>query len=172
MEVHSLKTTMYLSLKATTIRLLSWFPIWEMANLKRRVSFCPGINKSHLSLTFVIAVADIISWRDCWQIDPVIKFKSATQISPFQASCDRNLTALRDDLATDLFELEEEYYSSSYKWLQYTHGRRMFDPKRKVRNGFQVLPKSHQRLKYNLYGTCCLYSCSFLSWLQQELQSI
>ena len=36
--------------------------------------------------------------------------------SLFQASCDRNLTALRDDLATDLFELEEEYYSSSYKW--------------------------------------------------------
>ena len=118
MEVHFLKTTMYLSLKAKTIRLLSWFPIWEMANLKRRGSFCPGINKSHLSLTFVIAVADIISWRDCWQIDPIIKFKSATQISPFQASCDRNLTALRDDLATDLFELEEEYYSSSYKWLR------------------------------------------------------
>ena len=33
-----------------------------------------------------------------------------------QGSCDRNLTALRDDLAMDLFELEEEYYSSSYKW--------------------------------------------------------
>ena len=33
----------------------------------------------------------------------------------FQTSCDRNLTSLRDDLATDLFELEEEYYSSSYK---------------------------------------------------------
>ena len=32
-----------------------------------------------------------------------------------QGSCDRNLTALRDDLAMDLFELEEEYYSSSYK---------------------------------------------------------
>ena len=32
-----------------------------------------------------------------------------------QTSCDRNLTSLRDDLATDLFELEEEYYSSSYK---------------------------------------------------------
>ena len=33
----------------------------------------------------------------------------------FQSSCDRNLTSLRDDLATDLFELEEEYYSSSFK---------------------------------------------------------
>ena len=44
-----------------------------------------------------------------------VVMKSVNQISPFQASCDRNLTALRDDLATDLFELEEEYYSSSYK---------------------------------------------------------
>ena len=39
-------------------------------------------------------------------------------IFSFQSSCDRNLTSLRDDLATDLFELEEEYYSSSFKWLK------------------------------------------------------
>jgi mediator of RNA polymerase II transcription subunit 22 len=32
-----------------------------------------------------------------------------------QASCDRKLTDMRDEMATDLFELEEEYYSSSYK---------------------------------------------------------
>nr|ACO10579.1 Mediator of RNA polymerase II transcription subunit 22 [Caligus rogercresseyi] len=30
-------------------------------------------------------------------------------------SCDRKLTVLRDELAVDLFELEEEYYSSCYK---------------------------------------------------------
>ena len=32
-----------------------------------------------------------------------------------QEACDCKLTTLRDDLATDLFELEEEYYSSQYK---------------------------------------------------------
>ena len=32
-----------------------------------------------------------------------------------QESCDCKLTTLRDDLATDLYELEEEYYSSQYK---------------------------------------------------------
>ena len=32
-----------------------------------------------------------------------------------KASCDRKLTDMRDEMATDLFELEEEYYSSSYK---------------------------------------------------------
>lgn len=32
-----------------------------------------------------------------------------------QETCDCKLTTLRDDLATDLFELEEEYYSSQYK---------------------------------------------------------
>jgi len=32
-----------------------------------------------------------------------------------QEDCDRKLTTLRDDLATDLYELEDEYYSSSHK---------------------------------------------------------
>lgn len=32
-----------------------------------------------------------------------------------QEDRDRKLTALRDDLATDLYELEEEYYSSQHK---------------------------------------------------------
>jgi len=41
--------------------------------------------------------------------------QNSNMFKEMQASCDRNLTALRDDLATDLFELEEEYYSSSYK---------------------------------------------------------
>jgi hypothetical protein len=32
-----------------------------------------------------------------------------------QLDCDRKLMTLRDDLAGDLYELEEEYYSSSLK---------------------------------------------------------
>ena len=32
-----------------------------------------------------------------------------------QETCDCKLTTLRDELATDLYELEEEYYSSQYK---------------------------------------------------------
>ena len=32
-----------------------------------------------------------------------------------QEACDQKLTVLRDDLATDLYELEEEYYGSSHK---------------------------------------------------------
>ena len=32
-----------------------------------------------------------------------------------QADCDNKLHALRDDMAADLYELEEEYYSSSHK---------------------------------------------------------
>ena len=41
--------------------------------------------------------------------------QNSQMFKEMQVSCDRNLTTLRDDLATDLFELEEEYYSSSYK---------------------------------------------------------
>jgi mediator of RNA polymerase II transcription subunit 22 len=32
-----------------------------------------------------------------------------------QENCDRKLTTIRDELATDLFELEDEYYSSTHK---------------------------------------------------------
>jgi mediator of RNA polymerase II transcription subunit 22 len=32
-----------------------------------------------------------------------------------QENCDRKLTTIRDELATDLFELEDEYYGSTYK---------------------------------------------------------
>ncbi len=32
-----------------------------------------------------------------------------------QENCDKMLVNLRDELATDLFELEEEYYSSTHK---------------------------------------------------------
>lgn len=34
-----------------------------------------------------------------------------------QETCDRKLTSIRDELATDLFELEDEYYSSTIKSL-------------------------------------------------------
>ena len=49
--------------------------------------------------------------------DNIERSHSSQFLTLFQTSCDRNLTSLRDDLATDLFELEEEYYSSSYKWM-------------------------------------------------------
>lgn len=32
-----------------------------------------------------------------------------------QEDCDKKLTSLRDEIAIDLYELEEEYYSSRYK---------------------------------------------------------
>ena len=33
-----------------------------------------------------------------------------------QQDMDNKLTSLRDEMAMDLFELEDEYYSSAYKW--------------------------------------------------------
>lgn len=32
-----------------------------------------------------------------------------------QAECDQKLMSLRDDMAADLYDLEEEYYTSIYK---------------------------------------------------------
>ncbi|KAM4579071.1 mediator of RNA polymerase II transcription subunit 22 isoform 1-T1 [Fundulus diaphanus] len=36
------------------------------------------------------------------------------QLRALQDECDKKLTSLRDEIAVDLYELEEEYYSSSY----------------------------------------------------------
>ncbi|XP_071338646.1 mediator of RNA polymerase II transcription subunit 22 isoform X1 [Trachinotus anak] len=36
------------------------------------------------------------------------------QLRTLQEECDKKLTSLRDEIAIDLYELEEEYYSSSY----------------------------------------------------------
>ncbi|NP_001085498.1 mediator of RNA polymerase II transcription subunit 22 [Xenopus laevis] len=36
------------------------------------------------------------------------------QLRTLREECDKKLIALRDDIAIDLYELEEEYYSSSY----------------------------------------------------------
>ncbi|MEE6505333.1 hypothetical protein FKM82_005499 [Ascaphus truei] len=36
------------------------------------------------------------------------------QLRGLQDECDKKLIALRDEIAVDLYELEEEYYSSSY----------------------------------------------------------
>ncbi|XP_072770442.1 mediator of RNA polymerase II transcription subunit 22 isoform X1 [Nerophis lumbriciformis] len=36
------------------------------------------------------------------------------QLRSLQEECDKKLTSLRDEIAIDLYELEEEYYSSSY----------------------------------------------------------
>ncbi|XP_051923619.1 mediator of RNA polymerase II transcription subunit 22 isoform X1 [Hippocampus zosterae] len=39
------------------------------------------------------------------------------QLRSLQEECDKKLTSLRDEIAIDLYELEEEYYSSSYnRW--------------------------------------------------------
>nr|XP_014334221.1 PREDICTED: mediator of RNA polymerase II transcription subunit 22 isoform X2 [Bos mutus] len=37
------------------------------------------------------------------------------QLRALQEECDRKLIALRDEVSIDLYELEEEYYSSRYK---------------------------------------------------------
>lgn len=37
------------------------------------------------------------------------------QLRSLQDECDKKLTSLRDEIAMDLYELEEEYYSSRYK---------------------------------------------------------
>lgn len=37
------------------------------------------------------------------------------QLRALQEECDKKLIALRDEISVDLYELEEEYYSSRYK---------------------------------------------------------
>lgn len=37
------------------------------------------------------------------------------RLRALQDECDRKLVALRDEVSVDLYELEEEYYSSRYR---------------------------------------------------------
>ena len=37
------------------------------------------------------------------------------QLRALQEECDRKLVTLRDEVSIDLYELEEEYYSSRYR---------------------------------------------------------
>ena len=41
--------------------------------------------------------------------------KNTTMYKQLQNECDTKLMALRDEMAVELFELEDEYYSSVYK---------------------------------------------------------
>lgn len=52
--------------------------------------------------------------NDFPSVNEAIAHNSKT-FTALQQNCDRKLTLLRDDLATDLYELEDEYYSSSFK---------------------------------------------------------
>lgn len=45
----------------------------------------------------------------------LILIKNKTIFRSKQAECDQKLKSLRDDMAADLYDLEEEYYSSIYK---------------------------------------------------------
>ena len=44
-----------------------------------------------------------------------ISLENSKMFLEVQETCDRKLTSIRDELATDLFELEDEYYSSTIK---------------------------------------------------------
>ncbi|XP_069465438.1 mediator of RNA polymerase II transcription subunit 22 isoform X2 [Ambystoma mexicanum] len=46
------------------------------------------------------------------------------QLHSLQDDCDKKLIALRDEFSIDLYELEEEYYSSSNSDLRLTNGTR------------------------------------------------
>jgi len=52
--------------------------------------------------------------NDFPSVNEAIAYNSKMFLS-YQESCDSKLTTLRDEMAADLFELEEEYYSSQYK---------------------------------------------------------
>lgn len=41
--------------------------------------------------------------------------QNSTLFRTKQAECDQKLASLRDDMASDLYDLEEEYYTSIYK---------------------------------------------------------
>jgi len=65
-------------------------------------------------MKLVSDIKQFLILNDFLQVNEAIKVQN-TRYRHTQNSFDIQLLALRDDMMADLFELEEEYYSSQYK---------------------------------------------------------
>jgi len=65
-------------------------------------------------LKLVSDIKQFLILNDFMQVNEAIKSNN-TSCANTQLRIDQQLLAVRDELATDLFELEDEYYSSQYK---------------------------------------------------------
>jgi len=65
-------------------------------------------------LKLVSDIKQFLILNDFMQVNEAIKSNN-TQCANTQSRIDQQLLAIRDELAADLFELEDEYYSSQYK---------------------------------------------------------
>jgi len=65
-------------------------------------------------MKLVSDIKQFLILNDFLQVNEAIKAQN-TRYRQTQNNLDIQLFALRDDMMVDLFELEEEYYSSQYK---------------------------------------------------------
>ena len=75
---------------------------------------CPQVRAAESLLKLVSDIKQFLILNDFPSVNEAITHHSQL-CKQAQAKIDTQLLAVRDDMATELFELEEEYYSSVYK---------------------------------------------------------
>ncbi|CAB1332484.1 unnamed protein product, partial [Coregonus sp. 'balchen'] len=84
-----------------------------------QVSRATQAEQDHYEMHVRAANIQFLILNDFPSVNEAISLQNQ-QLRSLQEECDKKLTSLRDEIAIDLYELEEEYYSSSYSQLDST----------------------------------------------------
>ena len=82
---------------------------------KKWPHFCHQVKAGESLMKLVSDLKQFLILNDFPSVNESINYNAMTY-KDTQSSIDKKLMLLRDDMAQDLYELEEEYYSSVYKW--------------------------------------------------------
>lgn len=77
-------------------------------------SFCYKVRAGESLMKLVSDLKQFLILNDFPSVNEAINQRNQ-QLRSLQEECDKKLIALRDEISIDLYELEEEYYSSRYK---------------------------------------------------------
>lgn len=93
---------------------------WELLELEQSpvlicdFSYCCKVRAGESLMKLVSDLKQFLILNDFPSVNEAINQRNQ-QLRSLQEECDKKLIALRDEISIDLYELEEEYYSSRYK---------------------------------------------------------
>lgn len=97
----------------------NWLSAWERNITEHLIIMAPSecFNQVRAGESLMKLVSDLKQFlilNDFPSVNEAINQRNQ-QLHSLQEDCDKKLIALRDEISIDLYELEEEYYSSRYK---------------------------------------------------------
>lgn len=92
----------------------AWKILGQSPVLMRDFSHCCKVRAGESLMKLVSDLKQFLILNDFPSVNEAINQRNQ-QLRSLQEECDKKLIALRDEISIDLYELEEEYYSSRYK---------------------------------------------------------